>query len=190
MQMEQNINDRAKKYADELMRLYAASKPAAPAVPINKSPEPLRTEPPKLVEEQKPPEAAPEPVSEPVPEPAPELPEAPEPEAYGRLTVEARSAREALPVSGALAIVTRGSELYGLMRTDDSGMSSELPLPTPPLSENDPRSEIYNVAVHADGFYSVEDINAPAYADIESLLPVNMIPLPIASPPREIVFYD
>lgn len=115
---------------------------------------------------------------------------------YGSLIVETSSARDTLPVSDALVIVTRGTKIYGLLVTGLSGKTRRLSLPAPPRMYSEiPEASteafaMYDTAVHCNGYYTVKNIDVAIFADIDSILPVNMIPLPVASGPREINLYN
>lgn len=179
-------------------RVEPAALPADPPVraggrnaPVRSAPE--RSDPPPLAAER----------TETLPESEPEAEETEESvtaqEIYpdkGTLVVETTSAREALPVGGALVTITRGTELYGLLRTDESGRTARLELGAPPKENSESfeaEGEVYaayDAEIYADGYYAVKKVGIPVFADTEVMLPVNMIPLPEASAQREITFYD
>ena len=105
----------------------------------------------------------------------------------GRLYARAFTAGGALPVEGVLVrIRSADEENRGFERsflTDRSGLTPSVSLPTPPksLSAQEGATEnpyaLYDVEVLAEGFYKKEFYNVAVFSGVESVLPVQMIPL-------------
>ena len=107
---------------------------------------------------------------------------------HGKLVVRASAASGAVPIPNATVIV-RSSEnegdirVIGVLKTDESGLTAPLSVPTPPLSESltpggkQPFREI-SAEISADGYLTSVNINIPIYPGITSIQPVNLIPLP------------
>jgi hypothetical protein len=108
----------------------------------------------------------------------------------GYLQVWVTTAASALPVEGAHVTVSRDEE--GESRrtaqyigvTDSSGRTEIIPLPAAssqlslvPGGNPTPYTP-YNVEVHADGYYRVENVNIPMYGGVRAIQPVRLIPLP------------
>lgn len=107
----------------------------------------------------------------------------------GYLQVQVTSAGGSVPEEGALVLIydypDEGSgELSSLIRTlktDISGQTEKIPLPTPPKSasqtpgEKKPYSS-YNIEVVKDGFFTVEGVGVPVFDGVTSLQKVNLIP--------------
>lgn len=103
------------------------------------------------------------------------------------LIVRTFTAREALPLEGALVIVSRyiGSDptLQWMGLTDISGNTPRILLPAPDkgLSER-PGEErpyaAYIVQAVKEGYYTAEFRNVPVFAGVSAVQPVEMIPLP------------
>lgn len=104
--------------------------------------------------------------------------------AIGYLTIQARTAQEALPVSGAQIRVfdSQGNSLYVLM-TDENGESQTIPLETvdKSFSQNPYYSGIpytsYNVLARAAGFNSLYISDIPIFEGETAILPINLIPM-------------
>lgn len=105
----------------------------------------------------------------------------------GYIQVRTFTARQAVPVPGAVITITRKNgdkdELVRLMQTDISGLSPVVAVPTvsrelslqpgtiPPFTS-------YSIQSDADGYYSVRNLNVPVYGGITAVQPVEMVPLP------------
>lgn len=104
--------------------------------------------------------------------------------AIGYLTIQARTAQDALPVSGAQIRVfdSQGNSLYVLM-TDENGESQTIPLETvdKSFSQNPYYSGIpytsYNVLAKAAGFNSLYISDIPIFEGETAILPINLIPM-------------
>ena len=118
--------------------------------------------------------------------PAPE--QAAEPETdTGYIQVRTFTARQAIPVPGAVVTITRKNgdkdELIRIMQTDISGLSPVVAVPTVSreLSLQPgtiPPYTAYTIQSDAEGYYSVRNLNVPVYGGITAVQPVEMIPLP------------
>lgn len=123
---------------------------------------------------------------------------------FGTLAVRVYTADSAIPVEGALVTVyeMKSGSTVAVLKTDRSGLTRELQLPTPPNAASQrPDSgvpySLYRIRTAKDGYYSVQDINVPVYPKIKSVQPVAMIPLElgnngssdIQNPPDD-VFFD
>ncbi|CZT55977.1 hypothetical protein BN3661_01073 [Eubacteriaceae bacterium CHKCI005] len=106
----------------------------------------------------------------------------------GYLRVEAKTARQALPVEGAYVVVRQVGEgeevpLERIMYTDSEGKTPKIPLPTVPASlsmapgTDHPYTE-YIIQVDKPGYISVRDFNVPIYDGIVAIQPVELSPLP------------
>lgn len=104
----------------------------------------------------------------------------------GFLKVRVSTARDALPIPGALVRIspsgdTENGVLYTLT-TNSSGETETVRLGAPPayLSETpgnvNPFSN-YNIEVSKDGYISVLNIDTPIFDGIFSVLPVSLVPL-------------
>ena len=107
---------------------------------------------------------------------------------YGTLIVQTTSASEAIPIRGASVIVRLArengeSDLFRILTTDESGLTSPIRIETPAPAESlspggkKPYSEI-STEVTAEGYYSVVNTGIPIYPGITSIQPVRMIPIP------------
>lgn len=203
----QEFEDTARRYREELFRMYAsqnidpqpkpAAKPAEPAaVPVQ------RTIPADLPQQQ-PAMPAPEtnlPPAETVSAQEPEsetVPQAPEPEsaaetgsddrkrAYtGIIRVHVSTARGARPVSGATVIITHVTtgepELVSLQTTDQSGNIAAVTVPAPPPSDDQrhPQSFLYDITAQASGYYREHSTDVPVFPNVTSMQDFDLIPLP------------
>lgn len=105
------------------------------------------------------------------------------------LQVQTFTAREALPVQGALVTITsshpiNGDELQYVVVTDQNGFTPPVVVPatdrnltlTPSASAIPITS--YDILVVAPGFFRVRNRNVPVYGGIAAVQPVEMIPIP------------
>lgn len=110
-------------------------------------------------------------------------------DAEGSIVVVATSANSALPINNATVLITEqqpnGEEhLLYTLTTDRNGETKAVLLNTYPASlANDPNFfgkpyKTYNIKTSKDGYYTILAENVPIFADMNSLQPVNMIPLP------------
>ncbi|MBR4201487.1 MAG: carboxypeptidase regulatory-like domain-containing protein [Oscillospiraceae bacterium] len=184
----QEFEDTAKRYREELFRMYASQnitpqpKPQPAAVPAqNLQPVP---EPPE-------PEIRPAPVPQPAAE-SDNLPEIGEPampkrEYTGIIRVHVSTGRGARPVAGATVIITHITtgepELISLQTTDESGNISAVTVPAPPPSEDQrhPQSFLYDITAQAAGYYREHSTDVPVFPNVTSIQDFDMIPLPAGS---------
>lgn len=195
---KESLESMIEKYNREMMQLYAqqlkktASAPAEPVLAASAVQAAVTDAPPAPIKEQeKNPEPAPEPERTPVPEPAPE----PEPQEEnerpetdtGYIQVRTFTAREAIPIAGALVTITqeneKGTKLQWAVVTDQDGLTPKLKVPAvssqlslQPGTEQ-PYSP-YTIQVDMPGFYRVKFMDVPIYGGITAIQPVKMIPLP------------
>ena len=116
----------------------------------------------------------------------------------GILTVQVSEAEKAIPVRDALALVTRDNPdgsvtLYGVLTTDESGITPELPLPAPAAGEsmtpsNTSPYSIYYVRISHPGYYTEENHMIQVFGDSKSNLRINLIPLP-EFPEKDVISY-
>ena len=115
----------------------------------------------------------------------------------GYLRVRASSANGALPVEGAVVMVTKdnedgeGGSVIASLRTDSSGVTPTIEIPAPPKSlsltpggTRKPYSKV-NIQVTADGYYTVENVGVPIFDGNLSQQNVNMIPRSTGAYPDE-----
>ena len=104
--------------------------------------------------------------------------------AIGYLTIQARTAHEALPLEGVQVRVLddQGNSLYQL-RTDESGETGTVPLETldKSFSQNQYFSGLpyasYNVLAQKAGFDTIYVSNIPIYDQETAVLPLAMVPM-------------
>ena len=118
----------------------------------------------------------------------------------GFLVVAVSAQRGNLPIEGARVRVysTENEDnilLYTLI-TDASGRTERIELPAPPLSasQTPDTGEIpyasYNIDTDYDGYYTIENINAPIYSGITSIQNVAMIPITDVKPYEDTRFNE
>lgn len=104
--------------------------------------------------------------------------------AIGYLTIQARTAHDAIPLSGVQIRVTddRGNSVYEL-RTDENGEAKEIPLETldkrfsqTPYFSGLPYIS-YNVLARANGFNSLYLSDIPIYDQETAVLPLALVPM-------------
>ena len=186
----QEFEDTAKRYREELFRMYASQNLSPPPRPQDSSPVPLslpvslpvRT---NLSDAAAIPEADTEP-ADPPEQDAPVLPK----RAYtGEIRVHAVTAEGARPVSGAAVTVVRFTggepELVALRLTDDSGETETITVPAPPPSadQRHPASFLYDISVQADGYYREHSTDVPVFPGVTSVQTFVLIPLPAGGEP-------
>lgn len=201
----QEFEDTARRYREELFRMYAsqnvtpqplpqARRPAAePQPPAKTIAQPVQAvqpmpAPPQKADRPAEPDAPAEPVMPALPaEPEPDAPDEPAlpKRAYtGCIRVHAVTAEGALPVAGAFVTVTRFTdgepELVALQMTDASGETETMTVPSPPPSadQRHPASFLYDISVQAAGFYREHSTDVPVFPDVTSVQTFNLIPLP------------
>lgn len=203
MDYQDNFQDMIARYNRELMRTYqrqqesgefpVAEEDTRPRYPLYED-----TEPAIAVVAEPMTEPAPEP--EPQPTPPPAFSPAP-PLEVGYLQVWVTTAASALPVEGAHVTVSRDdtnnpqriAQYIGI--TDASGRTEIIPLPAASgqlslVPGGDPTPyTLYNVEVHADGFYRVENVDIPMYGGVRAIQPVRLVPLPEYGEDSDILIY-
>lgn len=104
--------------------------------------------------------------------------------AIGYLTIQARTAHDALPLEGVQIRITdsRGSRIYELL-TDESGETQTIPLETisksfsqTPYYEEAPFTS-YNVLAQANGFNSLYVSAIPIFDGEKAVLPLSLVPM-------------
>ncbi len=201
---QQEFEDTARRYREEMFRLYATQPmtPQPKPMPMPMQPPPV---PPSAVQ---PPAADTPPTAPPPPPPPMDLPQetplpvpvpTPTEEYSGSVKVRVATARGARPIAGAIVTVVRemgGKEhIYALQKTNDSGETGIIRLPAPPPSANQqaPQYYDYNIHVHAPGYYRESAMAMPVFPDILSLQNFDLIPLPAGVQPRsggDLLFYN
>ncbi|MBR6700202.1 MAG: hypothetical protein IKL72_00570 [Firmicutes bacterium] len=116
---------------------------------------------------------------------------------FGTLTVQVSESENAVPIKGALVIVTKdnvGSQtLKGALITDDNGITPPLQLTAPSYEDAlDPTEtipyDIYYVRISHPGYYTEEGHMVQIFGSSYSHLNINMIPLP-EFPQKEVISY-
>ena len=109
----------------------------------------------------------------------------------GGLEVAARTASEALPVEGALVIVTSpdgdGGRFEQVALTDRSGLARifNLPAANPENSqtfEGVDKYFLYSVSISKPGFYDMESRDVPLFGGVVSRQEFALVPLPEGLP--------
>ena len=106
----------------------------------------------------------------------------------GTLIINASSAGGALPTAGVVVRISGVTEenrdvQYSLI-TDIDGISEKVSLPAPPreLSMSpgaaEPSYALYDILISAPGYYTKRIYNVAVFDGQETVLPVNMIPIP------------
>lgn len=188
-----STEDMTEKYKAEIMKFYKKSDNySAPKV----IPTIAVTTPPadKAIEPQIIPNVEQAPLTPPIPPPvvqtAPQVDLSTnttcEDENCGFLQVEVTTGKGAIPIDNAHVTVFKinGTDkiAYRFMTTDRNGETPTITLPAPSRALSEVRGNIkpyatYNIIVVADGFYRIENVNAPVFSTIKSILPVDLIPL-------------
>ncbi len=103
----------------------------------------------------------------------------------GYLQIRAVTADGAVPLKGALVIITnpRSGQLAAQITTDSDGLTAAVPLRTVSrtLSEvegNTQPYDTYNIEIKLDGFYGVRSENVPVFGGVTNVQTVSLIPLP------------
>lgn len=203
----QEFEDTARRYREEMFRMYASQSMDPPPKPQPKPappPEPPRPALPPAKPDLPPQEIAPvlphvrEPIPapprpEPVPQNVPALSDntaddAPRPSEYegdtGSIHVHVMTAQGTRPVVGATVTVTRNVggdvQLISLQTTDLSGNVAPVTVPAPPPSadQRDPEAYHYDISVQAAGYYREHSTDVPVFPHITSMQTFEMIPLP------------
>jgi hypothetical protein len=109
-------------------------------------------------------------------------------EAMGYLRTQVYASNRAIPIEGALILITEFTEdgqtnLIRMLVTDESGYTETIPLPVPvydldhyPAPTDKPFRD-YRMSVYKEGYYIVPDVKIPIFAGVKSLQPIQMVPL-------------
>ncbi len=118
----------------------------------------------------------------------------------GYLVVAVSAARGSFPIEGARVRIysteNDDTRLLYTLTTDSSGRTEKIELPAPPLSasQTPDTGEIpyasYNIDTDYDGYYTIENINAPIYSGITSIQNVSMIPITDVRPNEDTRFNE
>ena len=118
----------------------------------------------------------------------------------GYLVVAVAAARGNLPLKGARVRIysTENDEIRLLytLTTDSSGRTERIELPAPPISASQtPDTDVipyasYNIDTDYDGYYTIENIDAPVYSGITSVQNVAMIPISDIKPYEDTRFNE
>ncbi|MFA5561321.1 MAG: hypothetical protein WDA00_01590 [Eubacteriales bacterium] len=109
----------------------------------------------------------------------------------GFMIVQAVSAGGAFPVIDAVVTINgvdpQNSDIHLVLRTDQSGKTDKIPLPTPPkelsLTPGNPSPYAkYNVSIFKEGYRLEEKIDIPVFSDITSIQFANMVPTEVFEP--------
>ena len=106
----------------------------------------------------------------------------------GELKVITRTASNAFPVKDAVVIVEKvypdgSTEVISSLRTNSSGVSPTVSLPAPPKKYSLTKQDkvlpfaYYDILVSATGFYKMVYKNVPIFDGVQSIQPVDMIPI-------------
>lgn len=208
----QEFEDTARRYREELFRMYASQNmdpPPKPQPEIPPAPQADTAEeiPPEdmqpdtvIIPEADSPEQQPSDIPEAAP-PAPEEPALPKRAYTGIIRVHVATAQGAKPVAGAAVIIThmtenREPELISLQTTDESGNIEAVTVPAPPPSadQRHPASCLYDITAQAAGYYREHSADVPVFPNITSVQNFDLIPLPAGSdeplPDGDITYYN
>ena len=107
---------------------------------------------------------------------------------FGKLIVQVYTADQALPIEGANVLVTKtvdgGEELISVTKTNRSGKTEPIFLPSPPSTnsltpDGGTRYFVYNIRVDYPGFYTMENLDVPIFGGETAIQPIALIPLPL-----------
>lgn len=118
----------------------------------------------------------------------------------GYLVVAVSAARGNFPIEGArvrvYATENEDTRLLYTLITDSAGRTEKIELPAPPreASQTPDTGEIpyasYNIDTDYEGYYTIENINAPIYSGITSIQNVAMIPITDVKPNEDTRFNE
>jgi len=202
----QEFEDTARRYREEMFRMYASQSLDPPPKPEPPRPAPPRSEPQPPVPPPPPPAQPPLP---PLPFPiSPIQPRNPQPDAAaavsaaadadvsgdspelpkrpytGIIRVHVSTGQGTSPVPGATVTVTRNMDgdvhLISLQTTDLNGNILPVTVPAPPPSDDqrNPAFFIYDLSVQAAGYYREHSTDVPVFPNITSMQDFDLIPLP------------
>ena len=140
---------------------------------------------------------APMPQTPPYQAPMPQTPpyQAPQPQApqyqgggMGGIVVRVTTASGAIPLEDALVTISEygtgsGGDIVATLRTDSSGLTEKISLPTPPkslsLSPGNGKSySSYVIEVKRDGYNTQQYINVPVFDGVIAVQNADLVPLP------------
>ena len=211
----QEFEDTARRYREELFRMYAGQNMNPPPKPEPKQPEP--EQPVLQAAAEEPPETGSAGVNPdglpvfPMPEAgadetertddadgSPALPK----RAYtGTIRVHVTTAMGTRPVTGASVLILRryadrDPALISVQTTNESGEITPVTVPAPPPSADQrrPAYYVYDLDVQAAGYYRERSADVPVFPGVTSVQNFNMIPLPAGTeepvPGDGITFYN
>lgn len=201
---KQEFEDTARRYREEMFRMYASQsmdpppKPKPPVPPPPDRPPVAPPPPPKPpVQPDFPPPAIPpllphdrQPLPEFTPSAVPALSDGesgdtlPDAKDTGTILVHVATAQGTRPIVGATVTITRNVggdvRLMSLQITDLSGNIEPVTVPSPPPSadQRDPLAFYYDISVQAAGYYREHSTDVPVFPHITSMQTFEMIPLP------------
>ena len=206
----QEFEDTAKRYREEMLRMYLNQPMNPPGRPVPPPPPRPENRPPAppLLPSLIPPRrarAVMEDASE-FEQPADisaeqETDNTPQKRPYtGTIRVHVSTARGARPVPGATITVTRTLDgqniLLSLQTTDDSGNIAPVTVPAPPPSEDQrhPQAYYYEISAQAAGYYREHSMDVPVFPYITSMQNFDLIPLPAGTddpvPGGDLTYYN
>ena len=123
------------------------------------------------------------------------------PSATGKLKVIVSAGDFAVPIENAYVVVTRTergkTHLYHILTTDRSGETPTVELPTvsealseAPVNGVSPPYISYTINTYLKGFYEVQNNDVPIFAEITSVQPVRLIPLPFLGERSKLAFNE
>ncbi len=193
---QQEFEDTARRYREEMFRLYANPPTMPQPRPVPPPMQPSVPWPAPLPEPAVPPSP---PMDLPAEPPVSDQQPDPMPTSTGGIKVRVSTARGARPVENAVVTVVRETgaqeHLYALQKTNSSGETQVITLPAPPPAENQqsPAYFDYNIHVYAPGYYRESAMSIPVFADVVSLQAFDLIPLPAGVLPTtgaDLLFYN
>ena len=177
---QQEFEDTAAHYRDELLRMYRAQNIQPQPKPDVTMPPPATV--PVIAQPTPPPETLSVPQSM---ESLPPTEDRPSSRYQGTISVHVTTARGARPVAAATVIITQSAPdgTERLISMQISGRNGEVPrvsVPAPPPSDNQRRPAFfaYDITVSAAGYYRENSRDVPVFPNIVSLQNFDLIPLP------------
>ncbi len=201
--MQENLSELAKKYQEEMLRLYGKRRQTPAEESAENSPEPMLSEPEPETPEPETAGTEPEPEDfgdpelpqyiRPVP---PQLPEEWTAQqeyedrntAEGYLRIITAAAESAYPVPGArvsvFTTIGKKSHLSYLLLTDENGETPTVALPAPPagLSQEPENVRPYascDIRIAAKGFFKTQATDVHIFAGITTRQVFQLVPLPL-----------
>lgn len=105
----------------------------------------------------------------------------------GYLTVAVTTAISAIPLKNADVVISKTvdgvTEPVFILKTDISGKTEKVPLPSPPRENSltpapqGPSYALYTITAYKEGYYPGTVVNVPIFADITSLQNMVLYPL-------------